>query len=343
MLESCRRARQLSPGLLLARLPRRADTLRRAVLGERERPVAQQTDVRALPRPVTTIARPGAIRRFASSQEGLVIGIVAVTAFLMFWEWVGTSGIVNPMFTSSPSRIIRAGDRLFFDGGLGAVLAAMSAGNLAGAWQAVAKGSIWKDIWVSSQELFWGWGLAIAFGIPFGLALGWFRRFNYVFEPFVSALYATPGVALLPLYIIWFGIGMNSKIAVIFMSSIFYILMYARVGVTTVDPNLLKAARSFGANDLQLLRTLILPSAVPFIMTGLKLSIGRALIGVVVGEMYAATAGVGYLITVAGATFQTDRVFVGVLIITFAGIVLTALIQRIEDRFSTWRPRIGEQ
>jgi ABC-type nitrate/sulfonate/bicarbonate transport system permease component len=247
------------------------------------------------------------------------------------------------MFTSSPSRIIRAADRLFFDGGIGAVFAALFAGNLAGAWTAIAKGSIYKDIWISLQELLAGYGLAIVVGIPLGLSLGWFRRWNYILEPFVSALYATPSVALLPLYIIWFGIGINSKIAVIFMSAIFYILMYSRVGVTTVDANILKCARSFGATDMQLLRTVVLPSSVPYIMTGLRLSSGRALIGVVVGELYAATAGVGYLITVAGATFQTDKVFVGVLIITFTGVLLASIIQRIEDKFSTWRPRLDEE
>jgi NitT/TauT family transport system permease protein len=141
----------------------------------------------------------------------MVIGAVAVVAFLLFWEWVGTSGVINPMFSSSPSRIIKAGDRLFFDGGIGAVFGALFAGNLAGAWTAIAKGSIWKDMWVSGQELFWGYGLCLVIGIPFGLALGWFRRLSYVFEPFISALYATPSVALLPLYIIWFGIGINSK------------------------------------------------------------------------------------------------------------------------------------
>jgi len=273
----------------------------------------------------------------------MIIGTVAMVSFLLFWEWVGTSGIVNPMFTSSPSRIIRAADRLFFDGGIGAVFAALFAGNLAGAWTAIAKGSIYKDIWISLQELLAGYGLAIVVGIPLGLSLGWFRRWNYILEPFVSALYATPSVALLPLYIIWFGIGINSKIAVIFMSAIFYILMYSRVGVTTVDANILKCARSFGATDMQLLRTVVLPSSVPYIMTGLRLSSGRALIGVVVGELYAATAGVGYLITVAGATFQTDKVFVGVLIITFTGVLLASIIQRIEDKFSTWRPRLDEE
>src|SRR5947209_3484632 len=146
-----------------------------------------------------------------------------------------------------------------------------------------------------------------------GILTGWYRRLNYVIEPFVSALYATPSVALLPLYIIWFGIGINSKIAVIFMSGIFYVLIYARVGVTTVDANILKCARSFGASDMQLLRTVVMPSSVPF------------------------------LFTVAGATFQTDKVFVGVLIVTFAGVALTEVLKRIEERFSTWRPRLDEE
>src|SRR5262249_13067148 len=158
-------------------------------------------------------------------------GAVSVIAFLLFWEWVGTSGVINPMFTSSPSRIIKAADRLFFDGGIGAVFGALLAGNLAGAWTAIAKGSIWKGIWGGGQELVAGYSLALVVGVIFGLALGWFRRLNYVFEPFISALYATPSVALLPLFIIWFGIGINSKIAIIFLSAIFYLLMYARVGV----------------------------------------------------------------------------------------------------------------
>jgi NitT/TauT family transport system permease protein len=302
--------------------------------------VAQQTETLARPLPV---AARGGWKRALAPHEGLIIGAIAVFAFMAFWEWVGTSGVINPMFSSSPSRIIKAADRLFFDGGIGAVFAALFAGNIAGAWQAIAKGSIWKDIWISSQELAAGYTLALIFGITVGLMMGWFRRLNYVLEPFVSALYATPSVALLPLFIIWFGIGINSKIAIIFLSSVFYPLMYARVGVSTVDANILKCAKSFGANDFQLLRTVVLPSSVPYLMTGARLGLGRGLVGVVVGELYAATAGVGYLITVAGATFQTDKVFVGVLIITFAGVGLTAVLQRVEERFSTWRPRLEEE
>src|SRR5262249_41650575 len=134
---------------------------------EKERPVAQQSEAQTLARPVAVRARPN-WQRTLSANEGMIIGTIAVVAFLLFWEGVGTSGIVNPMFTSSPSRIIKAADRLFFDGGIGAVFAALGAGNLAGAWTAIAKGSIWKDIWVSLQELLAGYGLAIVIGIPFG-------------------------------------------------------------------------------------------------------------------------------------------------------------------------------
>jgi ABC-type nitrate/sulfonate/bicarbonate transport system permease component len=296
----------------------------------------------ALARPIR-VSVQSRWRQTLAEQQGLLIGALSVAAFMLFWEWVGTSGVINPMFSSSPSRIVRAADRLFFDGGIGAVFAGLFAGNLAVAWTAVAKGSIWKDIAVSSKEIAWGYGLALLVGMPLGLLMGWFRRLNYVLGPFVTILYATPSVALIALYIIWFGIGINSKIAIIFMSSVFYPLMYGRVGVDAVDADFLKCARSFGANDFQLLRTVVLPSSIPYLMTGARLGLGRGLVGMVVGELYAATAGVGYLITVAGATFQTDKVFVGVLLVTFAGVALTAVLQRIEERFSTWRPRVDEE
>src|SRR5205823_1545420 len=150
---------------------------RRAPLGERERLVAQQIATPA--RAIALGARVG-WRRTVTEQQGFLIGAVSVVAFMLFWEWVGTSGVINPMFSSSPSRILKAADRLFFDGGIGAVFAALFAGNLAAAWTAVAKGSIWKDIAVSSQEVAWGYGLALVVGIPLGLLMGWFRRLNYI-------------------------------------------------------------------------------------------------------------------------------------------------------------------
>ncbi|MBX5493205.1 MAG: ABC transporter permease [Chloroflexi bacterium] len=294
-------------------------------------------------------------RRLWSDYEGTVIGAVAVVLFLLFWEGVGTRWTyfgwqlpfaaalpqVNPMFTSAPSRILNAANGLFFAGGIQAVLAGLAAGNLAAVWGAIAGGSIWKDMWVSFQEYIYGYLLAVAIGIPMGVLMGWYRRVNYVFEPFVSALYATPRVALLPLFIIWFGIGMNSKIAVVFAGALFPILISTFSGIRALDASFLKCARSFGANDWQIFQTIALPGSIPFIITGLRLAVGRAAIGVVVGEMYAATAGVGYLITVAGATFQTDRVFVGVVIICFFVMAKMALLQMLEHRFEPWRQRVG--
>jgi ABC-type nitrate/sulfonate/bicarbonate transport system permease component len=300
--------------------------------------VAQQTET--LARPLRVGARSG-WRRTLAPHEGLIIGAIAVFAFMAFWEWVGTSGVINPMFSSSPSRIMKAADKLFFDGGLGAVLGALFAGNVAGAWTAIAKGSIWKDIWISSQEMFWGYSLALIAGVTIGLTMGWFRRVNYVLEPFVSALYATPSVALLPLFIIWFGIGINSKIAVVFAGALFPMLISTFSGMRALDPNMVKCARSFGARDWQIFKTIAIPGSIPFIITGLRLGVGRALIGVVVGELYAATAGVGYLITVAGATFQTDKVFVGVMIICFSGLAMMELLRMVERHFEPWRQRVG--
>jgi NitT/TauT family transport system permease protein len=290
-----------------------------------------------------------------SDYEGFVIGFVAVTLFMLFWEGVGTKWTyfgqqlpfasalpqVNPMFTSAPSRIIGAADKLFFNPGIAAVFAALGVGDLSGAWQVIAKGSIYKDIWVSFQEFAIGYLLAVFIGIPLGMITGWYRRINYVIEPFVSALYATPRVALLPLFIIWFGIGINSKIAVVFAGALFPVLISSFSGMRTIDANILKCARSFGANDWQIFRTIAIPGSIPFIITGLRLAVGRALIGVVVGELYAATAGVGYLITVAGATFQTDKVFVGVMIICFSGLGMMELLRQVERHFEPWRQRVG--
>jgi len=168
--------------------------------------------------------------------------------------------------------------------------------------------------------------------------MGWYRRFNAVLDPFVSALYATPRIALLPLLMIWFGIGFASKMAIVFLGAVFPIVVNTITGVRTLDADFVKVARSFGGNDRQLFVTVALPSSVPLLLSGLRLGLGHALIGIVVGEMYGATSGIGYLITVSGARFQTDKVMVGIIIIALAGILLTGLLRAIERRFERWRP-----
>jgi len=224
---------------------------------------------------------------------------------------------INPIFLSSPTAVAQTGFRLF------------------------AKGEIWNDLRVSGTEFFWGFFFSIVVGIPLGLAAGWYRRFYYAVDPFISALNATPRIALLPLLIIWVGIGIWSKILIVFLGAVIPICINALAGVRTTDARLLKVARSFGSSEGQIFRTIILPSSVPFLLTGLRLGVGRAMIGVFVGELYAATAGVGFMITVAGATFQTDKVFVGVMIIAIAGVLMIEALTRLERRFDTWRPKVG--
>ena len=183
-----------------------------------------------------------------------------------------------------------------------------------------------------------GYGLAIVIGVPLGLLMGWYSRVNAILEPFVSALYATPRIALLPLVMIWFGIGLASKVAIVFLGAVFPILVNTITGVRTIDADFIKVARSYGATDRQMFLTVVLPSSVPMLLTGLRLGLGHALVGIVVGEMYGATQGLGYLIAVAGARFQTDRVMVGIILIAGLGVALTELLRAIERRFERWRP-----
>ncbi|MPZ76841.1 MAG: ABC transporter permease subunit [Deltaproteobacteria bacterium] len=264
------------------------------------------------------VAEASAAYKFYLNNEKKILGTSAVIIFLTAWELVGnTLGLINPMFMSAPSLVFKAAVQLF------------------------SSGEIYNDLRVSGLEFFWGYLLSVVVGVPFGIATGWYKKMAYIFDPFVNAMNATPRVALLPLVIIWLGIGILSKVGIIFLGAVFPILINARDGVKTTPYNLLTAAKSFGASEWQVFRSVVLPSTLPFILTGLRLGVGRALIGVMVGELYAATAGIGFMITVAGATFQTDKVFVGVLIFAISGMIAMELLTRLESRFDKWRPKVG--
>ena len=264
------------------------------------------------------IAEASRLYKFYLNQEKKILGTVSVAVFLITWELVGnTFQLINPMFMSAPSLVWKAGVQLF------------------------GSGEIWNDLRVSGTELLGGYLLAVCFAIPFGIMTGWYKRMSAIFDPFINAMNATPRVALLPLVIIWLGIGILSKVGIIFLGAVFPMLINTRDGVKTTPQNLLNAARSFGASEWMVFKTVVLPSTVPFILTGLRLGVGRAIVGVMVGELYAATAGIGFMITVAGATFQTDKVFVGVSIFALSGMFLMELLTRLERRFDKWRPKVG--
>jgi len=264
------------------------------------------------------VAEASKLYKFYLNQEKKILGISAVVVFLTIWELTGgVFQLINPMFMSAPSLIWKAAVGLF------------------------ASGEIYNDLYISGIEFAWGYFLSVIFAVPFGIACGWYRRVSYIFDPFINALNATPRVALLPLVIIWLGIGVLSKVGIIFLGAVFPILINTRDGVKTTPHTLLNAAKSFGASEWQIFKSVVLPSTLPFILTGLRLGVGRALIGVMVGELYAATAGIGFMITVAGATFQTDKVFVGILIFATTGMIAMELLTRLESRFDKWRVKVG--
>jgi len=264
------------------------------------------------------VAEAPRLYKFYLNEEKKILGGVAVAVFLIIWELVGnTFQWINPMFMSAPSLVWSAAVQLF------------------------SSGEIFNDLYISGTELFWGYFLSAAVAIPFGIMIGWYKRASYIFDPFVNAMNATPRVALLPLVIIWLGIGILSKVGIIFLGAVFPMLINTRDGVKTTPVHLLTAARSFGASEWLVFKTVVLPSTVPFILTGLRLGLGRAIVGVMVGELYAATAGIGFMITVAGATFQTDKVFVGVLVFALTGMIGMELLTKVERRFDKWRPAVG--
>ena len=254
-------------------------------------------------------------QNWLQKHEALLIGTAAVVIFFAVWQAVGSARIVSRLFLPAPTDVVEAFTELVKDGELA------------------------QDLGYSGAEFAIGYVLAAVIAIPFGLLLGWYPRARYALDPFVTFLYATPRIVLLPLFIIWFGIGMESKIAVIFLGAFFAILINTTAGVRNLDAHLIKVARSLGAGDLTIFRTIALPGSVPFILTGLRLGIGHALIGVVVGELVAAQHGIGRMMAIAGATFQSSKVFAGLFFIAAAGMLLTYALQRLERHFDAWRPQ----
>jgi NitT/TauT family transport system permease protein len=256
----------------------------------------------------------GKLAQSIRAHQDLLLGSGAMLLFLALWELIPWLGLVKPLFTSSPSRIFVAAQWLFANG-------------------------LWYDIWVSTRAFMLGFGLAIVAGIPIGVGLGWSRRLRALFEPFVVVLYTVPRVALLPLIILWLGIGIGSKVGIVFLGAVFPIIINVMSGIRTADETLLKCGRAFGATNRQLMLTIAVPGSIPFMITGMRLGASRALVGIVVGELVASSAGIGHMMSRAGATFQTDKVFVGVILLAIFGLVLSKSLGALEARVDSWRPR----
>lgn len=260
-------------------------------------------------------ARPRERRGWAARYEALALKTAGIVSVLGLWELAVDLGWGDPSQLSSPVRVARA------------------------AYVYLGTAQFVEDIAASALEFAAGFGLAVAVGIALGFGIGWFRRLELLLDPIINFLYAAPRIAITPLIVLWFGIDLASKVAVIFLMAVFPIIINTAVGVRSVDADLRDLARSFNASDWQLIRTITVPSAIPFIVTGLRLAIGVAFIGVVVGEFVAATAGIGFSIQQAASSYQVDRVFVGLIIIGFAGVVLTEALRRLETQLARWKTR----
>jgi NitT/TauT family transport system permease protein len=236
------------------------------------------------------------------------VSTIAVALFLAAWEIAPRLRLVDPFFTSRPSQVLVAGADI------------------------LRGGTLWHDASVSLSEFAVGFTLALAAGVPFGLLLGTFPTLRHLVDPPLMALYATPQLALLPIIVLWLGIGMGSKIAVVFIGAVIPIIVNCVAGVRQVEHSLVLAARSFCATRRDVFIKVILPASLPAVMIGVRLGLSRAVLGVVVAEMYVSQEGVGNQIMRLGSAFRVDHLLVYVLLVSVFGLGLTTVARKIEER-----------
>jgi NitT/TauT family transport system permease protein len=241
-----------------------------------------------------------------------VAGVVSVLGGLLLWELISRYLVANPLFLAGPSQIIRALVTL------------------------AASGELWQHMAISAAEFALGYGIASVLGVLCGLAMAESVTAKRVMQPWISGLYATPTIALAPLFILWLGIGIWSKVLVVITLVLFPVTINTEAGLRTTSTRLIEMLRSFGATPAQIFFKLSLPSALPFILAGLKLGIGRGLIGVVVAELFGSRAGLGRLISASADAFNMPDLFAGVVVLAVAGIVLTAGFSWLEGRLVPW-------
>jgi ABC-type nitrate/sulfonate/bicarbonate transport system permease component len=236
---------------------------------------------------------------------------VSLLTIVALWEWYGRT--TNPILFTYPSAVVHA------------------------ALEMIADGTLITALGQSLSVLASGFALGTLGGIAIGLLAGRSLVAAALLDIPVTALYATPTVALVPLLVLWFGFGTSAKVVVVLLFTIFPVLINTMRGVREVDPRLVEVARAFCSTEYRLWTDLVLPSALPFIMTGVRLAIGRALIAVIVAEFYTAISGLGYLIVSNAHAFQTARVFVPVVVLMTLGVVTTGALEMVEARVSPWR------
>jgi NitT/TauT family transport system permease protein len=233
-----------------------------------------------------------------------------VILLLVLWETLGP--LVNPIFFSYPSKIAVAFYRLTLSGELPHFLLQ------------------------SLEVLVLGLSVAIVVGIPLAVLMARVRPVDWALDLPINALYATPMVALVPVLVLWFGIYLKAKIIVVFLFAVFPILINTYQGVRECDKNMIEVARSFRSSEWQMWQDVLLPFAVPYIAAGIRLAIGRGLVGMIIAEFYTTISGLGFMITRYANVFEMDKTFVPVIVLMVLGVALTALLKRLERRIAPW-------
>src|SRR6202047_4567266 len=252
-------------------------------------------------------------RRF--ERPTLATGTIAL--LLLFWQFL-------PDFVP-----MKAGTKLFF------TVPSHIAGTL---WTMFATGTVWAPLGVSASAFAIGLLLAIVVGLPLGVLLGRSATLNAMVDPFITAFNATPRLVFLPLLMLWFGIGIWSKLAVVFLGALFPLLINTYEGVRNADKLLINVVRSFGASEWDIARLVVVPNSLPFIIVGLRLAIGRAVLGVVVSEFFGSPGGLCVVMVRAASEFKVDIVFAGLIVFAALSLIMTGLVKLIEDRLTRWRP-----
>jgi ABC-type nitrate/sulfonate/bicarbonate transport system permease component len=246
-----------------------------------------------------------------SRNKAWIVRIASIVVVLSAWEILGRQ--VNPLFMSFPSAIAKAGVTL------------------------AANGELLVAFKSSMITLMLGFLIASCIGIVFGLLIGRYRYVDAATDWVVNALYATPLIAIIPLVILWFGLGDSAKLFIVTVLAVFPVLINTASGVRNVPSALIDVGAAFAANEWQVFTKIILPAVLPYIMTGLRLGIGRAIIGMVAAEFFTAITGLGALIVKYGNQYDTASMFVPILILMLLGVSLTTLVRRIEEMFAPWR------
>lgn len=276
-------------------------------------PAAEENTAPGTAQPATAAGRRG--RRWVPAAGRIGISVGSLVVVIAVWQLVGPH--VNPIYVSYPSAIVQA-------------FAATARG-----------GHLWPAFVDTMKPMLLGYAGAVVLGIPVGLVLGRYRTAERILGMYVTAGYATPLVALVPLFVLWFGLDFTVKAWVVFVMAIFPVLINTWSGAKLVPRTLVEVARSFVARGPTIMMKIVVPSTLPYIMTGLRLGVGRAVIGVVIAEFYTAIGGLGGIIINAQQRFDTATMMVPILILLVLGVGLTALIGRLEAWVAPWQSALS--